>query len=723
MAVSLIASYFVNSSGQIATAISTPSFTPSNGEVIVVKLATWTTTTAMGAPTGGSQAYTPRVINAPGGFNEWCGIYTAVISGSPGSMTISSTPGASARFSMTVERWSGAQLAATPVTNSNTATTGAAQSTITPSAGTSVISWVAGDAQSVDPSTRTLAGSGTDEGVRDDHVGANGVDYYGYQSASGTSSQTYGLTAPTGLKWVIAGIEIQATTGANPALSLTRPARRRIPLVVRAARRGRIATPVRAQINPPFPFTQVKQWRGLRAMLPRRPHAAAPVPAQVVVVAPKFPFTGLRTRLRGALPRRPRVVTPVPDQGFYPPATVRTRLRGLLARRPRAVGPVPAQVVVPPAYPIQSVRARVRGLRLFRGKSSGPIPDQGTVPAGRARPVDRRGGKARPHASAPPVDQGSVPGQSTGRRRFGFRRPGRIVQPTPIQAAPALPAYPPALMRTRLRGLRIFRGRSSSPVPGQIVVTAPGIVIQAVRTRIRGLKQSRPTAVAPVPGQIIVTPPGYPPQSVRTRLRGLKLFRGRSSTPVPGQIVIAPPGIALQSVRARVKALWPRRARAAAPPLEQAAPPPAPHAHPHPLAPRRAHIAMPPPPQTAPPPAYPVPPVRPRLKALLRPRGRSAALVPAQVVVVPPPYAPTMTRVKQRFARLMRGVARFTPLAPLVVAPRTPTLTVDLARALGVADLSRPVAVADLSRSAAIADLTRTAATADLTRPSVLVAL
>lgn len=82
-----------------------------------------------------------------------------------------------------------------------------------------------------------------------------------------------------------------------------------------------------------------------------------------------------------------------------------------------------------------------------------------------------------------------------------------------------------------------------------------------------------------------------------------------------------------------------------------------------------------------------------------------------------------MTRVKQRFARLMRGVARFTPLAPLVVAPRTPTLTVDLARALGVADLSRPVAVADLSRSAAIADLTRTAATADLTRPSVLVAL
>jgi hypothetical protein len=31
----------------------------------------------------------------------------------------------------------------------------------------------------------------------------------GYQTITGNTSQTYGLTAPTGLKWVIAGLEVQ----------------------------------------------------------------------------------------------------------------------------------------------------------------------------------------------------------------------------------------------------------------------------------------------------------------------------------------------------------------------------------------------------------------------------------------------------------------------------------------------------------------------------------
>lgn len=220
--------YYVQESPQGTAAITTPSFTPSNGEVIVVKLATWDTATAMGAPTGGSQTYTSRVINAPGGFNEWVGIYTAVISGSPGSMTISSTPAASARCSMVVERWSSAQLAATPVTNSSNGIGGAAASSITPSAGTSVISWVAGDAQSVDPATRAYLASATQDGLRDDHVGANGCDYFAYQSSTGTSSQSYGLSAPTGMTWVIAAIEVQDSGGGAAAVPpiLVMPPRR-----------------------------------------------------------------------------------------------------------------------------------------------------------------------------------------------------------------------------------------------------------------------------------------------------------------------------------------------------------------------------------------------------------------------------------------------------------------------------------------------------------------
>ena len=211
-----IATYVLKTTVPGTGALTTPSFTPANGEDVVVKLGTWDTGSPMGAPTGGSQTFTSRVINAPGGFNEWCAIYTATISGSPGSMTISSTPSVSSQYSMCVERWPAGSLAASPVTSSNTGFSAPATGTITPTAGTSAISWVAGDVQSVDPATRAYLNSGTDEGLRDGHVGSNGVEYYGLQPASGTSSQSYGLSAPTGQTFVIAAIEILATGGSTP---------------------------------------------------------------------------------------------------------------------------------------------------------------------------------------------------------------------------------------------------------------------------------------------------------------------------------------------------------------------------------------------------------------------------------------------------------------------------------------------------------------------------
>lgn len=214
MALTRVAKYYVPLSPQGTSTLTTASFTPGNGDILVVMLSTWDTATAMGAPTGGSQIYTSRKINAPGGFNQWCGIYTAEITSSPGPMTVSSTPAGSARASMLVEQWSGGQLAATPVTSSATGS-GAAAGSITPSSGSSVIPWVGGDVQSVDPATRAYLASGVDEGVRDDHVGANGVDYYGYQASTGTSAQNYGLSLPTGMQFVIAAIEVQASAGAS----------------------------------------------------------------------------------------------------------------------------------------------------------------------------------------------------------------------------------------------------------------------------------------------------------------------------------------------------------------------------------------------------------------------------------------------------------------------------------------------------------------------------
>lgn len=221
--------YYVPLSPQGTSTLTTTSFTPSNGEVLVVKLCTWDTGSPLGAPTGGGQTYTARVTNAPGGFNEWCAIYTAVISGSPGSMTVSSTPSVSLRGSMVVERWASAQLAATPVTNSANGFSSPAASTITPSSGSSIISWVGGDAQAVDPATRTYLASATQDGLRDDHVGSNGVDYHAYQSSTGTSSQSYGLSAPTGMTWVIAAIEIQDSGGTTPIVDPTWAPHRLVP--------------------------------------------------------------------------------------------------------------------------------------------------------------------------------------------------------------------------------------------------------------------------------------------------------------------------------------------------------------------------------------------------------------------------------------------------------------------------------------------------------------
>lgn len=223
-----VATYFVQSTAQGTSALVTPSFTPGNGETLIVMLATWDTTIAMNAPTGGGLTYTSRVVNAPGGFREWCAIYTASVVSSPGSMTVTSSPASSARYSMCVERWSGAQLAATPVTSSADGPNSTAAGSITPSAGTSVISWVAGDAQSVNPSTRAYLGSGTDEGVRDDYATTDGVDYYGWQASTGTGSQSYGLSAPTGMYYVIAAIEVQDSGGGAAAIP---------PILVMAPRR------------------------------------------------------------------------------------------------------------------------------------------------------------------------------------------------------------------------------------------------------------------------------------------------------------------------------------------------------------------------------------------------------------------------------------------------------------------------------------------------------
>jgi hypothetical protein len=424
-----------------------------------------------------------------------------------------------------------------------------------------------------------------------------------------TVSNSLNVTIPgtsTNLSWTYAEVLPAATSTAT--FPPNRTIRRRLATAPRLPRgSARISTPVRAQVNPPFPFNSVHQPRRLRALSPRRGETAMPVPAQVVVAAPTFP-----------------------------PSLIRPRLKGLRMFRADAVMPVPTQAAaVAPTYPPQTLRSRVRGLRLFRPRAAVHVPGQGHPPV----------------APQPPRF-----------RLCGLRVRGRLALP------PATDQFTPTSQRPRLRLPRLARGRTVNPTLAQVAVTPPAYPPQSVRTRLRGLRLARGRVAAPVPAQIVVTPPAYPPLPVRTRLRGLRLFRGRAAAPVPPQVAVAPAVFVPLAVRARIRGLRLFRGRAAAPVLgHPASGTHAPRARPHTPAPRRGHATMPVPAQVVvAPPVYPPRSVRSRLKGLRSARGHQAAMpVPPQIVIVPPKIVPLFSRIKQHAARLFRGGQVRTPVVAI----------------------------------------------------------
>lgn len=211
MTPTLVAPYSVNSAGSNTTALATPSFTPAVGEILVVKRITWDQPNPYaGAPTGASLTYTTQVTSAVSS-RCWIQISTAVVA-SASSMTVNSgaTTGA-CQHSMVVERWSSAQLAATPATATNNALSSAPSVNITTVAAGSVVSWANGDWDGVDPATKAYRSSAVEDGLY--YVsGAVTTQYYAYQTAASAGSQTMGLTSPATQRWSLAGIEIQDAT-------------------------------------------------------------------------------------------------------------------------------------------------------------------------------------------------------------------------------------------------------------------------------------------------------------------------------------------------------------------------------------------------------------------------------------------------------------------------------------------------------------------------------
>jgi hypothetical protein len=216
----LITHYEVYSGGNNANTLTTPAFTPSNGEVLVVKLTTWDTGVSGGTPSGGGQTFTKNKEAAPGGFAAYAAVWTATVSGSPGSMTVSATPSGSAQHQMIVERWSNALLAATPAVNATgNGTGGAPAADIVTTAANSVVTWCEVDVNSDDPAGRAYRLSATEDGLYDGHVGANSVQYFAYASVGAAGTYTMGMTAPTPQNWVLAGVEILDNTAVNVSVT------------------------------------------------------------------------------------------------------------------------------------------------------------------------------------------------------------------------------------------------------------------------------------------------------------------------------------------------------------------------------------------------------------------------------------------------------------------------------------------------------------------------
>lgn len=188
----------------------------SNGDVIVVKAATWDTGTSMSTPSGGGQTFQAVQIAAPGVFAGWSGTWVCTVAGSPGTFSVSSTPSLSSRHSMVVERWGSAFVDPTPASFPSNHGTGATMvAPFVTSAANSVISFAMTEEQSRDPSGRTWSPvTVVETGLYDGHSGSNSVQYFAYVPVPSAGATTIGLTVPAGsLNWTISGVEIKAAAG------------------------------------------------------------------------------------------------------------------------------------------------------------------------------------------------------------------------------------------------------------------------------------------------------------------------------------------------------------------------------------------------------------------------------------------------------------------------------------------------------------------------------
>lgn len=218
----LIATYVVHSVGSTTAPLVSPSFTPSNNELILAKLCSWSSAQPLGACSGGGQTFQTAKEVAPAGFFGYSRIDVTTVNtaliGGDGSMTVTCAGTAAASMhSMVVERYA----SGTQTGNTNAAPTsgaGVPSGVVTTTATGTVISWCSTDLNSRDPATRNYLGSTIEEAIFDGHVQSNSVFYFARTASGAAGDYTVGMDAPLSQAWELAAVAVIG--GGGPAVAL-----------------------------------------------------------------------------------------------------------------------------------------------------------------------------------------------------------------------------------------------------------------------------------------------------------------------------------------------------------------------------------------------------------------------------------------------------------------------------------------------------------------------
>lgn len=190
--------------------LTTASFTPAVGSVVVAKVFAADGGTIVGTPTATGLTFTSRANLGTANTSTRVALFTAIGAGS--AVTVAASFSGIGNFrGLSVEVWTGAQLAASPAVASVDGVTGAPSFTINTTAANSVVTWANDDWTATDGASRSYRSSATETAY---HFSSGHTSYGAYQQAATAGTQTFGLSLPTGQKYTMAGIEIQPSGAA-----------------------------------------------------------------------------------------------------------------------------------------------------------------------------------------------------------------------------------------------------------------------------------------------------------------------------------------------------------------------------------------------------------------------------------------------------------------------------------------------------------------------------